>query len=81
MKVKITTQLEDEVLRALKIRAASERKPMGEIIQEAVVNYLKDDRRTVGRRESLLRILDNPSRLSDEAFRELMEVDPYDQSA
>ncbi len=81
MKIKVGTQLEGDVLRQLKIRAAAERKPMGEIIQEAVVNYLKDNRKTVERRESLLRILDNPSRLPDETFRDLMEADPYDQSA
>ncbi len=81
MKVKVGTQLEEDVLRKLKVRAASEKKPMGEIIQEAVVNYLKDDRKTVERRKALLRILDNPVRLPDEAYRELVDADYYDQSA
>jgi hypothetical protein len=78
MKVKIGTQMEDEIPPPLKNRAASERKPLGEIIQETVVRSLNDDRKTVARRQSLLRILDNPCRLSDETFRDLMEADPYD---
>ena len=80
MKVKVGTQIEAEILSDLKVRAAQEKKPMFEIIQEAVVNYLKDDRKTAERGESLLRILDNPSRLPDEACRDLIEADYYDQS-
>lgn len=82
MKIKIGTQLEEEVLHDLKVRAARERRPMGEIIQEAVVGYLANDRTEEDEKErSLLRILDNPARLSDEAFAELVEADFYDQSA
>jgi metal-responsive CopG/Arc/MetJ family transcriptional regulator len=81
MKVKVGTQLEEEILSELKVRAAQEKKPMAEIIQEAVVNYLKDDRKTVDRSASLLRILENPSRLPDEAYRDLIEADYYDQTA
>jgi len=79
MKVKVGTQLDEEILRSLKVRAATERLPMGEIIQEAVSRYLKDDRRRNQRRDSLLRIFDNPSRISDRDFAEILEADYYEQ--
>lgn len=81
MKVKVGTQLEEDVLRDLKVRAAREKRPMSEIIQEAVTHYLKDRRKTVERRRSLLRILENPVRLPDAIYRDLMEADAYDPSA
>jgi len=80
MKVKVGTQLEEEILSDLKVRAAREKKPMSDIIQEAVLHYL-NDRKTVERSESLLRILDNPSQLPDEVYGALIEADFYDQSA
>ena len=79
MKVKVGTQLEDEVLRDLKVRAARDKKAMSDIIQEAVVSYLNDNRETIDRRDSLLRILENPVRLSDEEYRDVVESDYYDQ--
>ena len=79
MKIKVGTQLEESVLQALKIRSAHERKPMAEIIQAAIVNFLKDDPRTVQRGDSLLGILDNPIRLSREDFKAVLNADYYEQ--
>jgi predicted transcriptional regulator len=41
MKIKIGTVLEDEVVQKLKEFAVKERKPMNEIIQEALITYLQ----------------------------------------
>ena len=79
MKIKVGTQLEEEVLHELKLRAARDKKAMADIIQEAVDIYLRDDRKTIEGRDSLLRILKNPVRLSDEQYRGVTESDYYDQ--
>ena len=79
MKVKVGTQLDEEVLQALKVRAAAARIPMAEIIQDAVSRYLKDDRRSNQRRDSLLRIFNNPARIPDRDFAEILEADYYEQ--
>lgn len=79
MKVKIGTQIEEELLRSLKVYAAQERLGMADVIQLALVRYLKDNPKQTARRDSLLRILENPSRVTDEEFAGIIESDYYDQ--
>ena len=50
MKAKIGTQLEDEVFQALKLAAAQERRPISEVIQVAVTDYLNQKKRKPGHR-------------------------------
>ena len=80
MKIKVGTQLEDEVYRELKVAAAQEKRAVSELIQVAVCDYLHKKKRTSGHRSGLRRFLDSPAfKLTDEQFRETMEADFYDQ--
>ena len=80
MKIKIGTQLDDEVYRKLKITAAKERRPVGELIQTAISDYLTSQKRNSGERSGLKRFLASPAfKLTEDQFRETMEADYYDQ--
>ncbi len=80
MKVKIGTQLEEEVFQDLKVAAARERKPIGELIQVAVVTYLHQQNQPSAVKSGLRRFLEQPPlNISDEAFQEILEADYYDQ--
>lgn len=80
MKRKIGTQLEDEVYRDLKIAAARERRPISEVIQIAVTDYLNQKKRKASQHAGLKRFLASPRfKLTEEQFRDTMEADFYDQ--
>lgn len=80
MKVKFGTQLDDGVYAQLKMASAKERRPIAEIVQNALMQYLKQARTGSGRKTGLARLLDRePLRISDRQFRESMEEDMYDQ--
>ena len=80
MKVKIGTQLEDEVFQDLKMAAAQERRPISEVIHVAVTDYLNQKKRKSGHSSGLKRLLASPAfNLTDEQFRETMDADFYDQ--
>lgn len=80
MKVKVGTQLEEEVYQQIKMKAAEERKPVGELLQDAILDYLQHKRRRASPRTGLQRFLErDPFNLTAEQFRETMEVDFYDQ--
>ena len=80
MKIKIGTQLEDDVYRDLKIAAARERRAISEVIQEAITAYLQQRAQPPGKKSGLGRLLESPPMsISDEQFRETMEADFWDQ--
>ena len=80
MKIKLGTQLEEEIYRNLKVAAAREKRAIGDVIQEAVVTYLQRLSPPRGRKSGLARLLESPPlALSDEQFRETMEADFFDQ--
>ncbi len=80
MKIKIGTQLEEEVYQDLKIAAARERRTIGDVIQHAVTDYLQGKRRKAPHRSGLLRFLESPAfKITDAQFRETMDADFYDQ--
>lgn len=80
MKVKFGTQLEDIVYEQLKVAAVKEKRPIGEIVQQAVSDYLQRGRPGRGRRTGLSRLLERePFRISDAQFRGSMEESIYDQ--
>ena len=79
MKVKIGTQIEEELFQTLKVHAAKERRAMADVIQAALERYLKDNPKHLAQSDSLLRILDNPARVSDQQFAEIMVADYYEQ--
>ena len=80
MKIKVGTQIEKEIYQSLKVVAAQERKPVGDVIQEAVADYLKRAQAPRQQKSGLARLLEREQfRISDEAHREIMEADFYDQ--
>ena len=80
MKVKFGTQLEDVIYDQLKVAAAKEKRPIGEIVQEAVAGYLKRSRPGRGRKSGLARLLERePLKISEEQFRASMEEDFFEQ--
>ena len=80
MKRKIGTQLEEELYQNLKVAAAQERRPISDLVQVAVSDYLNRKKHKSGHRSGLRRFLDSPAfKLSDQQFRETMEADFYDQ--
>ena len=80
MKVKIGTQLDDEVYTALKVAAAKDRRPVGELIQTAITDYLAARKRKPGERAGLKRFLARePFKITPAQLRETMEVDFCDQ--
>ena len=79
MKIKIGTQIEEQVYQNLKVAAAREKRPVSEIIQEAVSTYLQQAR-SRGKKSGLARLLESPPmKISDDQFREVMEADYWDQ--
>ena len=80
MKVKIGTQLEDQVYRKLKIAAARENRPIGELIQHAVTDYLHSGKVSGKNCAGLNRMLGRgPLKATRKQFKEIMDLDFYDQ--
>ena len=78
-KIKIGTQMEEQVFRSLKMTSARERRPVADLIQEAVTQYLA--RPAAGHRGGgLARLLQVPPLpLTARHFRESIEADYWDQ--
>jgi len=75
-KIKVGTQIEEEIYQQLKLTAARERRPVGELVQDAVTFYLRRQRKS-----GLARLLERGPAfaVTDEQFKESMESDFYDQ--
>lgn len=80
MKVKFGTQLDGSVYDELKLAAARERRPIGEIVQNALAQYLHQGRPGHTRRSAFDRLMErDPLNITSEQFRESMEEDFFDQ--
>ena len=80
MKIKFGTQLEDDLYGRLKMAAAKERRPIGEIVQQALTDYLQKQSANRGGKSGLARLLESdPLRITPEQFRQSMEADFWDQ--
>jgi hypothetical protein len=80
MKVKFEIQLEDEIYNQLKVATAKEHRPIGEIVQSALADYLQNRSRPQSRKSGLSRLLESdPLRISPEQLRESMEADYWYQ--
>jgi hypothetical protein len=80
-KIKIGTQMDETIFRNLKMASARERRPVADLIQEAVAEYLvRPPAGRSGGASGLARLLDAPSfRVTGRQFRESMEADYWDQ--
>lgn len=80
MKMKFGTQLDDSVYEQLKVASARARRPMGEMVEQAITYYLIQVRPGRARRTGLARLLDRaPLALTGDQLRASMEEDVYDQ--
>jgi hypothetical protein len=78
-KIKIGTQMDESVFRNLKMASARERRPVADLIQEAVAEYLARPVAGTGG-GGLARLLEEPSfGVTSRQFRESMEADYWDQ--
>lgn len=75
-KIKVGTQIEENIYQQLKLTAARERRPVGELLQDAVTFYLRRQRKS-----GLARLLERAPAfvVSDSDHREIMDADYYDQ--
>jgi hypothetical protein len=75
-KIKVGTQIEQDVYQQLKLAATRERRPVGEVIQDAVTGYLRRQRKS-----GLARLLEREPafKLNDAQFQEVMTADFFDQ--
>ena len=75
-KIKVGTQIEEDIYQQLKLAAARERRPLGELVQDAVTFYLRRQRKS-----GLARLLEREPafKVSDDDHREIMGADFYDQ--
>jgi predicted transcriptional regulator len=80
MKTKIGTILEDDVIQKLKERAMKEKRPISEIIQEAVSRYLAggSENREI-RKSAVGHFCSRPFKLSASEVREIVEEDYFNQ--
>jgi len=79
MKQKIGTLIEEEIMRRAKRRAAEEGRPLSDLIQDALVQYLSPDAASAKEREMAYRLFcERPFKLTPEQFRDLLEEDPWD---
>lgn len=79
MKLKVGTVLEGAVVRRAKRRAADERRPLSDLIQDALENYLTARAPEPNKRDAALRLFCNqPLRLAPAQFRALLEEDAWD---
>ena len=79
MKQKLGTVIEADVLRRAKRRGADEGRPLSELILDAVDRYLVAGMPSADRREAAYRLFcEQPMRISDEDFREILEADVWD---
>jgi hypothetical protein len=79
MKQKIGTLIEEDIMRLAKRRAAEEGRPLSDLIQDALVQYLSPSAASVKEREIAYHLFcERPLKLSPEQFRQVMEEDAWD---
>lgn len=80
MKQKVGTLLEEETLRRAKRQAAEERRPLSDLIQDAIESYLASRLGEPGARDAAYEMFcQRPMRLAPEQFRAVLEEDAWDR--
>ena len=79
MKKKIGTLIDQKIMRLAKRRAAEEGRPLSDLIQDALVQYLSPDAATAKEREIAFHMFcERPLKLTPEQFRQVIEEDAWD---
>lgn len=80
MKQKIGTQIEEEIMRLAKRKAASEGRSISDLIQDALVQYLSMGASSPKERDMAYQVFcDRPFKLKPEQFRQVLEEDVWDR--
>jgi hypothetical protein len=80
MKRKIGTVVDDALYRDVKMLAAAQGRPIADVVACALSDYTKRNRGARGGKAGLARLLQRaPLAVNDEQFREVMEMDYFDQ--
>lgn len=78
MKQKIGTIIEEEILKLAKHQALEERRPLSDVIQEAIVSYLHSAVPNANRREKAYKVFcEQPMRLGKKQFKQLLKEDVW----
>ena len=79
MKQKIGTLIEEDIMRLAKRKAAEEGRPLNDLIQDALVQYLSSGAASSKERDLAYHLFcDRPMKLLPEQFRQLVEEDAWD---
>ena len=78
MRKKIGTQLDERILRLARIKAAEEGRPLNDLFQEAVSEYLARSLPESGQREEAYRLFcERPLPLSRAQFKQILDLDAW----
>ena len=79
MKQKIGTLIEENIMRLAKRRAAEEGRPLSDLIQDALVHYLRKEAATPKEREMAYHLFcERPMKIPPEQLRHILEEDMWD---
>lgn len=79
MKQKIGTLIEENVMRLAKRRAAEEGRPLSDLIQEALVQYLRKDAATPKERKMAYSLFcERPMKIPAKQLRYVLEEDMWE---
>jgi hypothetical protein len=79
MKQKIGTLIEEDILRLAKRRAAEEGRPLSDLIQDALVRYLRKEAATPAQRKMAHHLFcEQPMKIPSEELRHLLKEDAFD---
>jgi hypothetical protein len=79
MKQKIGTLIEEHIMRLAKRRAAEEGRRLSDLIEDALLRYLRKDAATPKEREIAYRVFcERPMKIPAEQLRHVLEEDGWD---
>lgn len=79
MKRKIGTLIEDKTMRLAKRKAAEEGRPLSDVIQDALVQYLRKEAATPKEREMAFHMFcERPMKIPPDQLRYVIEEDMWD---
>ena len=78
-KTKVVTVLDTESYQRLKLAATKQGRRVSDVLGEAITQYLKETPEDLDRRRNTLRLLESRVRLPRDEFKQLLELDYYDQ--
>ena len=80
MKRKVGTVVDEALYREVRMLAAQQRRRIADVVERALTDYVKRSRGARHGKAGLARLLErDPLTVTEEQFREIMEMDFFDQ--